>query len=289
MEADTEDELIFEVAFVEEERGRSSLRNMEACLASLEGIRRKPLEQGVTLFQYFNPDTQATCDFVISGTALSCEMAMPRATFFALECLPLMVRVARELRMQVEVISPPYDEQPFVACVEDLMVRWQKANLEERQFQESQGRQFYLMSSTQLEAIWEYELLRRDMARRYSRTRVQVPAVVFWGDKVSRRALRVSTWPRLASVSFPESDLLRLESPPAPLKDGAVYSAPQVVQAAGSLFKSLAMPVQHYFFDKEGHIKELIEMFRSLPKVNLSKLVQISYADVLDEEPPLWD
>ena len=294
-------ELIFEIAYVEDEKGRVSLRNVESSLNSLESIRRKPQEDGSLVYQYHNPETEACCDFVVrpleaassgrreGGASLTCELVLPRPSFFALECLPLAVRVARELRMEVEVVSPPYDEDPFVPTVEDLMFRWQKANLEERDYLQSTGRRLYLMGSTELEAVWEYALLRRDMARRYSRTRVQVPPVMFWGDKSTHRALRVAAWPRLAPSALPYSDLIRLESPPSPLKEGAVYNTLQLVSVAGSLLKSLVMPVQHYLYDKESLQKELIHMIGSLPRVDTSQFVRLTYADVMDLDPQLWD
>src|ERR1017187_9125556 len=102
MEAELDDELVFEIAYVEEEKGRVSLRNIETCLSSLESIRRKPLEQGRVLYQYYNSETEASCDFLVTAggnarpPALTCELTLPRPTFFALECLPLAVRVARE-------------------------------------------------------------------------------------------------------------------------------------------------------------------------------------------------
>ena len=283
------------MAYVEEEKGRPSFRYIETCLNALESTRRQVLEDGTALYQYHNVDTDAACDFVLSTQGkdkpptLTCELTLPRPTTFALECLPLAVRVARDLKMLVEVISPPYDESPFVPTVEDLIARWQRANLEERQLQELQGRKFYVLPSTDLEAIWEYSLLRRDMARRYNRTRVQVPPLIFWGDKKSHRGLRVATWPNLGAVAFPISDLVRLETPPAPLKDGAVYETSQVIAAAGSLFKSLAMPVQHYFFDKEGYRKDLVEIMRGLPRVDTSSFVKLTHGDVLDEDASPWE
>jgi hypothetical protein len=241
-----------------------------------------------SVFTIFNPETQVECEFVLSPTELWAELPLPRASVYAVETIPWVVRLAREYQLHCEVLFPETQKcGPFEPAFETLMEIWQRANWEERTYQERLGQVFYTCPAHLLEASWEYSLLCRELTRRYGRSKVEVHPVTFWACKASRQVYRVATWNQLLPTILPDLDLVQLMNPPAPLKHGSTYVLKEVSDALAGLIKNLAMPIQHYLYEKKQHHHSVIEAICKLKPVPTSEFRKIEFADCQDDQPPV--
>jgi hypothetical protein len=294
-------ELIFEVAYYSsEERKRVSQNAIERVLHQVEGLKlqtRGPGDsQDERIFTYFNPDTQVSCRFVVfepssqddpSRMGLSFEMDLPRATSFALEALPLVVQVARELRFHASVISPESGDPPISPTVESLLLRWQEANLEEIEYQEEVGSPPFRFKAVDLEALWEYQLLRRELNRRGGAGRAQMAEACMWGNPRTLQVVRCSDWTKLSAIAFPEVDWVRLLYPPAPLKHGRMYAMDDVRKAVR--FREQSQPIFHLLYEGSSRSHDVVAQMAEITPVDSAGFKPLSYQEVVDESPLFGD
>ena len=212
---------------------------------------------------------------------LAFEMSLPRPTFFALEALPAALSTAREKKLSVEVLradgSKFYERPSF----EDLLSEWRAANSEAVS---SNGRVLRKGSAENLESMWEFSIVRQDLARRYGRGRVEVPELYTVMHKRTQTVGRMVDWDGLQKVALGESDWVRLVDPPKPLKNGAIYGTEELTLACKPLVRTVPQPIFHYLCDKAKVMDELIERIAALKSMTMRSFEPVSLDQLYDEE-----
>jgi hypothetical protein len=283
------EELILEFGLVPTGQGvLPSSRALESYLRTFSLPLKVTQTRHGSVFSIFNPETQVDCEFVLSPTELWAELPLPRASVYAVETIPWVVRLAREYNLHCEVLFPETQKcDPFEPSFEALMEVWQRANWEERTYQERLGQVFYTCPAHLLEASWEYSLLCRELTRRYGRSKVEVHPVTYWACKASHQVYRVATWDQLLPTILPDVDLVQLLNPPSPLRHGATYVLKEVSESLSGLIKNLAMPIQHFLYEKKQHQKSVIEAIAKLKPIATAEFRKIEFADCQDDQPPV--
>lgn len=290
----TPDELVFEIAFLRR-NAKSGPRPEEIrrYLGQIEGVAAP--RAGQSVYRYRNLDTQVCCDFVTyepdhDYVGLSFEMELPRPLFFALETVPLVVQTAREFSLDVEIVSPDNDMPACEPSFEILLHQWQLANREEMEILEGEGRQIARLENQALEAMWEFMLLRGELARRYNRSHVSVPPLELVREKATGKVSRVVRWKRLSPAALADSDYCWLDEPPEPLRDGTLILSSVVREVAKFAFRDLSQPVNHRLFDKAKVQADLIKALRTAPGQKAGEFEILNYRDVVDRDlTPLLD
>lgn len=282
------EELIFEVAFLSR-AGKSAPRpeELRRYLSQLEGVTAP--RGGGSVYRYRNPDTQVACDFVTYESdqdyvGLSFEIELPRPLFFALETLPLVVALAREFALNVEIVSPDNEMSACEPSFELLLHQWQLANREEVQALERDGHRLPSLDNQALESMWEFMLLRPELARRYNRNHIAVPPVELVRELSSGKVYRVVRWKRLSASALADSDFCWLEDPPEPLQDGAFVPSSVLREVAKFAFRDLSQPVNHRLFDKAKLQSELVHALESAAMVPGGGFEVLSYREVVDRD-----
>ncbi len=290
----SQDELIFEVAYLcRPGKGFPKKDDLKRCLAQVEGLESPT--KGSSLYRYRNPETQVAFEFVLyepdgDAVGLSFEMGMPRPLFFALEALPCVVQVARELSLDVEILSPENEIPASEPTLEVLLDQWQRANREEAQALEGDGVKLHRFDNHGLEATWEFMLLRGEMARRYSRVRVAVPPVQFLRHRQTGKVYRAIQWAGLQPIGMAECELVILTDPPASLKNKSVIAFDDLRNSAKFAFRDLSQPVVHHLFDKLKALHELPQVIGALEAQSRDDFEELPYRLVLDQDlTPLMD
>lgn len=272
------------------ERRPPGLREIERALELSGSLTTRPAKnQGEQSHYYQNPDTRVHCRFVsyeahdLHEVGLEFEMIQPTPTFFALEALPLAVSVARELRVQVQVIEPGPPTRPFVPTVESLLVLWQEGNREAVRQLVEEGHPPSFCASESLEDSWEYMTLYPEMRRRYGKNGMQVPPIRLLLRKSDGRVLRVVSWKGLGPVIMPETDLVELVKPPSPLEDGRLYDAEELVEACRPHVREISQPIFHYIFDKDRAPEAMVEAVSHLGGRTQRQYEPIDFDQVTDE------
>lgn len=292
----SESALIFEVAY-RARAGKSAPRAEEIrkALGLVEGLQLAGPRSSSRIHRYYNPETQVEFEFVQYASedaliGLSFEMELPRPLFFALEALPVVVQVARELSVDVEILSPDNDMPVGEPTFEQLVRYWQLANREEVENLEQEGERWARLPNQALEGMWEFMLLRLDLARRYSRSHIQVPPVEMWRQLETGEAHRVVRWSRLGATAVAECDYVLLEDPPAPLVHHSLLPFNALREQARFACRDLSQPVFHRLFDKVKAVDELVQALTLIEGRALDEFEPIGYAQVLDENlTPLLD
>lgn len=282
------EELIFEVAFLSRP-GKSTPRPEEIrrYLNQLEGVNSP--RGGGAIYRYRNPDTQVACDFVTyepdqDYVGISFEIELPRPLFFALETLPLVVSLAREFSLNVEIVSPDNEMTACEPSFELLLHQWQLANRDEVNALEAEGQQLPRMDNQALESMWEFMLLRQELARRYNRNHIGVPPVELVRDLESGKVHRVVRWKRLSASALADSDFCWLEDPPAPLIEGSFVPSSVLREVAKFAFRDLSQPVNHRLFDKAKLLSELVHALESATMRSGRDFELLGYREVIDRD-----
>lgn len=289
-------ELVFEVALLTRP-GRPAPRREDVlkALSGVEDLRFSSSRSESRRHRYENPETQVAFDFVQYPAdhrylGLSFEMELPRPIFFALEALPVVTQVARELNADIEVLSPDNDLAPCEPTFELLIDAWQKANRDEVELLASEGRPWPRLSNQALEGMWEFMLLRAELGRRYGRSHVQLPAVELMRDLDSGQVVRVVRWNRLKAVALADCDMVLLEDPPAPLVHHSLVSFADLRERARFACRDLSQPVFHRLFDKAKLQGELITALTAVEGRSLDDYEPWPFRAVTDENlTPLMD
>lgn len=264
-------------------------------LSLVEGLQMAAPRAHNRIHRYHNQETQVEFDFVQYPhedglIGLSFEMELPRPLFFALEALPVVVQVARELSADVEILSPDNDMPVGEPSFEQLVRYWQLANRDEVQALEDERAAWPRLPNPALEGMWEFMLLRADLARRYSRSHIQVPPVEMWRHRETGEASRVVRWSRLSATAVAECDFVLLEDPPAPLVHHSLLPFPALREQAKFACRDLSQPVFHRLFDKLKVLDELVQALTLIEGHTLDEFEPLGYAHVVDENlTPLLD
>ena len=281
--------LVFEVSyFLGTERRAPGPDTIHQVLGGLENLRLVPGSGKERVYEYLNRDSGVSCRFVsypVHGgheVGLSFEMDLPRPTFFALETLPLIVSVARELRLRVKVMEPEFPGEPFNPTDEDLIVHWREANQNEVDYLIEQGSEPPYAPADELEAMWEYMLLRADLARRYGRKAVAVPPVRLFCMRSDGEVYRYVEWEKFAPTVLPDADWVKLVSPPAPLKDGALYRLPELAETLKGCVKDSTQPINHRICERGPSPEHLAQVAR-LKAETMKSFQPLEYWEVVDD------
>lgn len=282
----SDSEMIFELAYqLPDGRNLPSLADLRRFFKELPDVQAT----GSSGWRYFNPDTQVTCDFLAyqprdREAGLSFEMALPRARFFALECLPMAVALAREFELDTQVLPQAQRFSLQELTFEILLESWEKANLEEVSLLEEDGEALVGLEQRSLEALWEFQLLRTEMARRYHRDGIQVPPLMLWEERKTGRLVRVAEWKGLTSAGIGDCDYYLLNQPPEPLPNGIMVATKQFPELARFAYRDLAQPVYHRLFDKARTRSELIEAIAGMERLDPKAFQEVSWGDIVDLE-----
>ncbi len=240
-----------------------------------------------TVFRYKSEETGVTARFVAykpehsDEVGLAFEMELPRPTFFAFEALPAALCVAREKKLSVEILTDEGSVFYADPSFEELLEEWRKANaraVEKNKKTCSQG------SGPILEAMWEFALVRTDLARRYGRNRVEVPELYPVLEKKTKKVGRMVDWHGLEKVALGESDWIRLVDPPKPLVDGAIYPAEELTFVCKPLVRTVPQPIFHYLCEKPKIVNELAARIEPLKKFTMRNFERLPFERLYDEE-----
>lgn len=281
--------LVFEVSyFLGTERRAPAPETIHQVLGTVENLRSVPGSSKEKVYEYLNRDSGVSCRFVVypvgggSEIGLSYEMDLPRPTFFALETLPLIVSVARELRLRVKVMEPEFPGEPFNPTVEDLIVHWREANQNEVDYLIEQGTEPPYAPSEELEAMWEYMLLRGDLSRRYGRKAVSVPPVRLFCMRSDGEVYRYVEWDKLGPTVLPDADWVKLVAPPSPLQDGALYKMTELAEALKGCVKESTQPINHRICER-GPSAEQVALLARLKAEKMKSFKPLEYWQVVDD------
>lgn len=279
--------LVFEVAYVaDNDQSPPTRAALRQALAALEFLQLSP-RTGV--HRYRNPETQVWGDFVEYEpdgdlVGLSFEMELPRPLFFALECVPLIVQVARELNLQVEILSPDNEAGVIIPTFETLLDEWQKANRDEVGLMESQGSARARLANQALESMWEFLLLRSELGRRYGRSRIDVPTLELYRHRREGWVARVARWDFNSAVALGECDYILLSGAPKPLLDRHLIAFSALREVAKFAFRDLSQPVYHRLFEKPKTFAELREAVEGLSSLSLDEFERLPFQQVVDAD-----
>lgn len=283
--------MLFELLYVDESRSRDETplgppKNLKQFLSSLENTTCKGSGSTSTCV-YSNEATGVEARFVSyepefgDEVGLAFEMKVPSPTFFALEALPSALCIAREKKLGVEVLDDEgsrYYENP---SFEDLLNEWRRMNAKAV---EANGRTLHQGSADILESMWEFAIVRQDLARRYGRGRVEVPELYLVVHKKSKTVGRMVDWDGLERVALGESDWVRLVDPPKPLKNGAIYDTEELTVACKPIVRTVPQPLFHYLCDKAKMQNELAERIASLKASTMRSFEVLELDQIYDEE-----
>jgi len=256
-------------------------------LSSVEHL--KVCEDGETgkRCAYFNEATGVEARFVCyrpefgDEVGVAFEMTLPRPTFFALEALPAALCVAREKKLGIEVLHQDGSKFYPSPSFEDMLLEWRQAN---ELAVNKNGRSLQQGPAETLESMWEFAIVRHDLARRYGRGRVEVPELYPVLHKRSKTVGRMVDWEGLGKVALGESDWIRLVDPPKPLKDGAIYNTEELTTACKPLVRTVPQPIFHFLCDKSKIKTELVERISALKPVTMRSFEKVELDKLYDEE-----
>lgn len=284
--------MLFELLYVDGSRSGDDApegppKNLKQFLSSVENLQ--PCEEGKTgvRYPYYNEATGVEATFVGyrpefgDEIGVAFEMKLPRPTFFALEALPAALCVAREKKLGVEILYKDGSQFYPSPSFEDLLNEWRKAN---ELAVSKNGRSLQLGHAETLESMWEFAIVRQDLARRYGRGRVEVPELYPVLHKRSKTVGRMVDWENLDKVALGESDWIRLVNPPKPLKDGAIYNTEELTQVCKPLVRTVPQPIFHFLCDKSKIKSELAERIATLKSVTMRSFEILDLDQLYDEE-----
>ena len=262
-------------------------KNLRQFLSSVENLRSCEDGESGASCPYYNAATGVEARFVGyepefgDEIGVAFEMKLPRPTFFALEALPAALCVARERKLGIEVLYE--DESKYFASpsFEDLLSEWRRVN---SMAVSGNGKAVCLGPAESLESMWEFAIVRQDLARRYGRGRVEVPELYPVLHKRSKTVGRMVDWEGLDKVALGESDWIRLVDPPKPLKNGAIYNTEELTTICKPLVRTVPQPIFHFLCDKSKIKSELVERISTLKPVTMRSFDKVDLAQLYDEE-----
>lgn len=287
--------MIFEFLYVDLNRSpdgetasiASAAKRAKQLLGALENLSSPEIVDKDTVFHYNNESTGVEARFVAykpehgDEIGLAFEMDIPRPTFFAFEALPAALCVARERRLAVEILTDDGSTLLEKPSFEELLEQWRKAN---GRAVAANGRPYQQGPADVLESMWEFSLVRKDLARRYGRNRIDVPPLYTVVHKRSKKIGRMVDWDGLSKIAMGESDWVRLVDPPSPLKNGAIYDTEELTLACKPLVRTVPQPIFHYLCEKPKIVDDLIERIEPLKKMTMRSFEQISLDQIFDEQ-----
>lgn len=236
---------------------------------------------------YWNESTGVEARFVCykpecgDEVGVAFEMRLPRPTFFAFEALPAALCLARERKLGIEVLDDNGSRFYKNPSFEELLHEWRVMN---SKAVAANGRDLYRGPADVLESMWEFSIVRQDLARRYGRGRVEVPNLYPVMHKKTKEVGRMVDWDGLERVAMGESDWVRLVDPPKPLKNGAIYSTEELTLACKPLVRTVPQPIFHYLCDKAKVQNELAERIEPLKAATMRSFQKLELDELYDDE-----
>ena len=262
-------------------------KNLKQFLSSLDNLKQAGSNKGERRCLYQNEATGVEAAFVAyepeygDEVGVAFEISLPRPTFFAYEALPAALSVAREKRLAIEVLSDEGSKFYENPSFEELLNAWRKAN---SQAVSANGRKLIQGPADSLESMWEFSIVRQDLARRYGRGRVEVPELYPVMHKRTKTIGRMVDWNGLDKVALGDSDWVRLLDPPKPLKNGAIYETEELTLACKPLVRTVPQPIFHYLCDKSKIRDELTERIAALKGMTMRSFQTLELDQIYDEE-----
>jgi len=284
--------LLFELLYVDPARSRRDKpegppKDLKQYLSSLSNLRLKKDKSSDRRVEYFNDATGVGAFFVGyepefgDEVGLAFEMSLPRPTFFALEAIPAALSIAREKKLAIEVLDDNGSRYYSNPSFEEILTEWKQANSEAIS---ANGRVLRLACADNMESMWEFSIVRKDLARRYGRSRVDVPELYPVLLKRTKTVGRMVDWEGLKKVALGESDWIRLVDPPKPLKNGSIYETEELTLACKPLVRTVPQPIFHYLCDKSKIQKELVEKIGALKPKTMRSFTKLELNEVYDDE-----
>ena len=251
-------------------------------------LDHESLAGGLPLFLYRNPDTGVHASFhgylpeEQDEVGLTFEMALPRPAYFAHEALPLAVQVARELRLDTDPHGPNGPANSPSPSKESLLAVWQEQNARARTELAGRAGPAPACRAEDLEASWEYLTLREDLHWRYGRRGVAVPGIEFVRRRKTGEVLRLCRWSDLGPTIFPIVDLVLLQNPPGPLKDGKILSAGELSEVARRWVRDVPQPIYHRTYLETTPPPDFLDILDHMKGTTMRSYEPVA-AEVLDD------
>lgn len=255
-------------------------------LSHLDGVKK--VEGCEAKFEYCNPHTHVCATFYgyhltsANEFGLVFQLPMPRPTCFIYELLPLAVQVAREFSFAVQALDN--DKRLILTNpeVEALAVIWREANDHSRSLYEAEHGVSPSVKSADIEMAWEYLLLSDDLSYRYRHSDCEVLELEFVRRKRTGEVLRMCRWNGLKPAVFPPVDLVMLQQPTKPLRDGKIIKAQELFDSAKPWVKTTPIPIVHKIYqDAEPH-EEFIEVLNNLKGTTMRSYENVALDDLAD-------
>lgn len=282
--------MLFEFLYVDSSKARDKeARAVSAkkLLGAVEYLDGGKSDGEDTIYTYHSEETNVSARFVSytpehsDEVGLAFEMELPCPTYCAFEVLPAALCVAREKRLSIEILTEEGSRFYADPSFEELLGEWRKANSRAV----AADRSAYCQGSSHLlEAMWEFALVRQDLARRYGRDRIEVPELYTVILKKTKQVGRMVDWDGLGKVALGESDWVRMVNPPKPLVDGAIYPAEELTLACKPLVRTVPQPIFHYLCEKSKIADDLAERIEPLKKLSMRSFELVEMEDLYDEE-----
>ncbi len=228
----------------------------------------------IAFFRGYKPERDGDFGLVM-------EVPLPHARCLAYEVFPLAVKIARHFSLQIKYCRPDGSWEPLKGEIEDIMEAWQPQN-EASWDAKYEGGEPLRIKASSLEAVWEFSLLRDTLERRYEREGCAVLEVEYLKRRKTGEILRACAWNAQEPAVFPPVDIVRLDHPPKPLRDGKLYDAETFFKALKPWIKNISAPISHKLFIKHDDLLEMLEKAAALKGTLLRSYEEVSGKDLKD-------
>lgn len=225
-------------------------------------------------FRGYKPDGESDFGLVM-------EVPLPHARCLAYEIFPLAVKIARHFSLQIKYCCPDGSWKALKGSVEDIMDAWQPQNEAAWEAKYESGEPLTIKASS-LEAVWEFSLLRDTLERRYEREGCSVLEVEYLRRRKTGEILRSCTWNAADPAVFPPVDIVKLEHPPKPLRDGKLYDAETFFKSLKPWIKNIPAPISHKLYIKHDDSADMLDKIASLKGTIMRSYEPVSACSLKD-------
>ena len=276
---------------LEAEKYRVGWEELSRYLRDIEGVSFCAESQGTgnPCFAYYNELTGVRATFRgyqpendSPEIGLEFSMQLPCPQFYATEALPLAVRLAREFFFVTMWRNGAGDKVPVEASTEGLRDCWLESCHKERQRLAEGGRVFAKARVADIDAVWEYQYLSRELQSVRRKCECEILPVEYVRRKRTGEVQRLCRWSEFLPAVFPPVDLVMLSSPPKPLRDGKIVAASELFSKGKEWIKNEAIPITHTVF-MHGELPEgLINLVQGLKGMTLRSFEALDVTDIDD-------
>ncbi len=213
---------------------------------------------------------------------LEFSMQLPCPQFYATEALPLAVRLAREFFFVTLWRNGAGDKVPVEASTEGLRDCWLESCRNERQRLAEGGRVFSKARVADMDAVWEYQYLSRELQSVRRKCECEILPVEYVRRKRTGEVQRLCRWSEFLPAVFPPVDLVMLSSPPKPLRDGKIVTASELFSKVKEWIKTEAIPITHTVFMHSELPEGLMSLVQGLKGMTLRSFEALDVTDIDD-------